>query len=132
MVALVALPGTIAYTTSKFAVLGSSEALHAELAPHAIGVSTLCPGITRTGIGKSMRYSPSVAESRGLIDRFGSSFGHDPQSVASAVVRAIHENRAVVPVSREARALAMLKRASPRVAGVLGSALARLAPGSVP
>jgi NAD(P)-dependent dehydrogenase (short-subunit alcohol dehydrogenase family) len=132
MVALVALPGTIAYTTSKFAVLGLSEALRAELAPHRIGVSVICPGITRTRISKSMHYAPALAEHRGVLDRFGSSFGHDPEGVARAIVRAIRQNRGTVPVSLEARALGLLKRASPRAAGLLGSAIARLAPGSVP
>lgn len=132
MVALVALPGTIAYTTSKFAVLGLSEALRAELSPHHIGVSAICPGITRTRISKSMHYSPALADKRGLLDRFGSSFGHDPEGVARAIVRAIRQNRGTVPVSLEARALGLLKRASPRAAGLLGSAIARLAPGSVP
>jgi NAD(P)-dependent dehydrogenase (short-subunit alcohol dehydrogenase family) len=38
------------YTTSKFAVVGLSEALRIELAPHGIGVSVLCPGAVATGI----------------------------------------------------------------------------------
>ena len=38
------------YCTSKFAVVGMSEALHHELAHHAIGVSVLCPGPVTTGI----------------------------------------------------------------------------------
>lgn len=132
MVGLVALPGTIAYTTSKFAVLGLSEALRAELAPHRIGVSAICPGITRTGISKAMRYSPALEERRGLLDRFGSSFGHDPEGVARAILRAIRADRGTVPVSFESRSLALLKRASPRAAGALSAAIARLAPGSVP
>ena len=42
-------PGYL-YTTSKFAVVGMSEALHLELAPYGIGVSVLCPGAVDTGI----------------------------------------------------------------------------------
>ena len=38
------------YTTSKFAVVGLSESLHAELAPKGIKVSALCPGIIHTPI----------------------------------------------------------------------------------
>ena len=34
-----------AYTTTKYAVLGLSEALRMELAPHGIGVTAVCPGI---------------------------------------------------------------------------------------
>ena len=42
------VPATALYNTTKFAVLGFSECLREELAPHGIGVSVLCPGaITR-------------------------------------------------------------------------------------
>ena len=38
------------YVTTKFAVVGFSEALRAELAPEGIGVSAFCPGGVRTRI----------------------------------------------------------------------------------
>src|SRR5262249_779486 len=38
------------YTTSKFAVVGLSEAMRVQLAPFGIGVSVLCPGPVRTNI----------------------------------------------------------------------------------
>src|SRR6516164_4690313 len=41
------------YTASKFAVVGISETLRAELAPHGIGVSVLCPGWVNTRILES-------------------------------------------------------------------------------
>ncbi|HKJ74936.1 MAG TPA: SDR family NAD(P)-dependent oxidoreductase [Alphaproteobacteria bacterium] len=39
-----------AYTTSKFAVRGLTESLRLSMAPHNIGVSLLCPGLTATRI----------------------------------------------------------------------------------
>jgi len=50
MAAFLTGPGSGPYTTSKFAVAGLTEVLRAELAPHHIGVSLLCPGPFRTGI----------------------------------------------------------------------------------
>ncbi len=38
------------YATSKFGVVGLSEALHVELERHHIGVSVLCPGPVATNI----------------------------------------------------------------------------------
>lgn len=38
------------YSTSKFAVVGLSEALNNELAPYSVGVSVLCPGPVDTDI----------------------------------------------------------------------------------
>jgi NAD(P)-dependent dehydrogenase (short-subunit alcohol dehydrogenase family) len=39
-----------AYSTTKFAVVGLSEALQDELAPHRISVTTICPGLINTPI----------------------------------------------------------------------------------
>lgn len=44
MASFLAPPGLAVYSATKFAVLGLSEALRAELLPHGIGVSVLCPG----------------------------------------------------------------------------------------
>ena len=45
----VAVPHMLPYTASKFAVVGFSEGLHAELRRHNILVTTVCPGLMRTG-----------------------------------------------------------------------------------
>ena len=45
----VPLPHLVPYTASKFALVGLSEALRAELAPHGIYVTTVSPGLMRTG-----------------------------------------------------------------------------------
>jgi NAD(P)-dependent dehydrogenase (short-subunit alcohol dehydrogenase family) len=47
---LVAAGAGVLYTTGKFAVVGMSEALNAELASAGIGVSVLCPGPVATDI----------------------------------------------------------------------------------
>jgi NAD(P)-dependent dehydrogenase (short-subunit alcohol dehydrogenase family) len=51
MAGLLGSPGLGAYTAAKFAVVGLSEALRAELAPHGVGVTVLCPGLVRTNLG---------------------------------------------------------------------------------
>jgi NAD(P)-dependent dehydrogenase (short-subunit alcohol dehydrogenase family) len=58
MSGLVALPGLGVYTSSKYAVVGLSESLRADLAPHGIGVSVLCPGGVRSRIVESDRNRP--------------------------------------------------------------------------
>ena len=47
------------YNASKFAVVGLSEALRADLEGHDIGVSVLCPGMVRTKILESERNRPA-------------------------------------------------------------------------
>jgi NAD(P)-dependent dehydrogenase (short-subunit alcohol dehydrogenase family) len=58
---LMAPGGIAAYCASKFAVVGLSESLRAELAPAGIGVSVLCPGGVRSNL-----FASSVAVRAGV------------------------------------------------------------------
>lgn len=46
---IVAIPHMTPYCASKFALRGLSEGMHAELAADGISVTTVCPGLLRTG-----------------------------------------------------------------------------------
>jgi NAD(P)-dependent dehydrogenase (short-subunit alcohol dehydrogenase family)/pimeloyl-ACP methyl ester carboxylesterase len=109
-----------AYATSKAAVLMLSECLRAELASEGIGVSAVCPGFVNTGIARATRYVGVSGEEqerlRGNADRLYRLRNVSPDRVSTAVLRAVRENRAVVPVAAEAR---------------IGSALSRLSPGAL-
>ena len=50
-----ASPALVAYSATKFAVLGLSEALREELRPHGVGVTAICPGIINTPITRNAR-----------------------------------------------------------------------------
>jgi NAD(P)-dependent dehydrogenase (short-subunit alcohol dehydrogenase family) len=78
-----------AYSASKFAVLGMSDALRQELAPHGVGVSTLFPGLTRS----RMSLDPKVGASQGQIPRdvLDASM-MQPVWLGRAVARAIENN----------------------------------------
>ncbi|HJZ53928.1 MAG TPA: SDR family oxidoreductase, partial [Gemmataceae bacterium] len=45
----IAVPHLLPYTGSKFALTGLSQGLRAELAKYGIAVTTICPGLIRTG-----------------------------------------------------------------------------------
>lgn len=45
----IAFPHLLPYSTSKFALVGYSEGLRAELTKHNVYVTTVCPGLMRTG-----------------------------------------------------------------------------------
>ncbi len=53
-----AMPFMGPYTTTKFAVVGLTESLRADLAPRGIGVSVLCPGFVKTNLLESRRHRP--------------------------------------------------------------------------
>ncbi|MEW2065848.1 SDR family oxidoreductase [Streptomyces sp. NPDC007346] len=108
-----------AYSTSKAAVLMLSECLRAELAEKSIGVSAICPGIVNTNITATARFAGAdAAEEQRLRKRATQLYGrrnYPPEKVADAILDAVVRNRAVVPVTPEARGARLLSRLSPGV-----------------
>jgi NAD(P)-dependent dehydrogenase (short-subunit alcohol dehydrogenase family) len=105
MAAYISGPQAGIYTASKFAVRGLTECLRYNLAPHGIGVSLMCPGLTRTNAWDSALKRPDAfAESGfGTIDeaelrQFGTAFelGMDPEEVGEKTVAGIRENRGLI------------------------------------
>ncbi len=73
-----AVPGYAAYAATKAYVLLLGEALHRELAPHGVSVTTLCPGPSATSFGdiagqrsslllKIMTMKPRAVAKAGLL-----------------------------------------------------------------
>jgi NAD(P)-dependent dehydrogenase (short-subunit alcohol dehydrogenase family) len=97
MAGLVGMQWLGIYCASKFAVVGLSESLHRELAPHAIGVSVLCPMIVDTDINaNSLRRRPAALRNPDHTDQppnieAGSMVGSviPPAEVGRRVARAI-------------------------------------------
>jgi NAD(P)-dependent dehydrogenase (short-subunit alcohol dehydrogenase family) len=103
------------YVASKFAVVGMSEGLAAQLKPLGIGVTVLCPGYVRTRIGESgrnrpERYGPSqvtdpASPAGMLFAQIAASLqaGIDPSEVAARVLAAIREDELYVFTHPEMR-----------------------------
>ncbi len=129
----VATPPLAAYSATKFAVLGLSEALRQELAPHRIGVTAVCPGIINTPITRSARLRGAAADERARerMVRFYEQRNYPPERVAENILKAIQRNRAVAPISPEAWVFYYLKRFAPGLIVRLNRWLARRA-GAVP
>jgi NAD(P)-dependent dehydrogenase (short-subunit alcohol dehydrogenase family)/pimeloyl-ACP methyl ester carboxylesterase len=115
-----------AYSTSKAAVFMFSDCLRAELAEHGIGVSTICPGIVHTNIVRNTKMSGVSAEEEARrqerYDRLYQLRGYGPEKVAEQIVRAVREDRQVVPVTPEARLQYIFGRIAP---GIVRFAAAR-------
>ena len=122
---LYAPPQTSAYVASKFAVLGFSQSLRAELAQHRIGVTAICPGMIATSIVDDSRMSGAV---RTRVRQISATFrrsGAHPDVVARAILDAVRTNPSVRPVGRDAWALWALMRVAPSATSRLGAVLAR-------
>ena len=97
----VASAGMSPYNATKYAVVGYSEGLRVELAPHHIGVSVLCPGWVRTNIhntgferpsgGLSLEQAKSDPQYQGMAATIGGGF--DPGLVADWVSDCVEANR---------------------------------------
>jgi NAD(P)-dependent dehydrogenase (short-subunit alcohol dehydrogenase family) len=119
---LVATRQLSVYSTTKFAVVGFSESLRAELAPHGISVSTICPGVIDTPITRSVRLSGDLAKRKGFHERVSALYhrrNYGPERVAHAIMAAVRGRRGLVPVTPEAWALYLGKRIAPRLLGRL-------------
>jgi NAD(P)-dependent dehydrogenase (short-subunit alcohol dehydrogenase family) len=118
-------PGTTAYVASKFAVLGFSQSLRPELAPHRIGVTAICPGMIATSIIDDGRISGALRERASRIAAAFRRGGAPPDVVARAILEAVQTNPAVRPVGRDAWALWAMTRVAPSAASHIGSLLRR-------
>ena len=117
-------PNVSAYVASKFAVRGFSLSLRAELAPHGIGVTALCPGLIATSIVTDGHMVGEVGARKGtLADVFRR--GTSPDRVAEAIIDVVRTNPAVRLVGADAYVIAALSRVAPRALSRLGGSLQR-------
>jgi NAD(P)-dependent dehydrogenase (short-subunit alcohol dehydrogenase family) len=109
------------YSASKFAVLGFSACLRADLREQHIFVSTICPGIINTPIVansileiKNSRHSAEAFRKKavGLYEKRN----YPPDRVARAIIKAVKKRRGILPVSPEAWIAYYLTRFFPGVA----------------
>ena len=115
----IAVPGLGIYGMTKFAVVGLSETMRIDLAPHNIGVSALCPGVVNTNIFTSERNRPETlpGETRTALmanateeewaDRMEQirDGALDPAVVGDMVLHAIRENEFYIFTHPELKAM---------------------------
>ena len=105
----VAQPFDAVYSATKFGLVGATHALRGEYFGSPVGFSVICPGFVRQD-GMTARYE---AQGLRVPSRFGTT---TPQKVASAVLKAIREDRAEIIVSSQPiRPMAVLQAAAPQV-----------------
>ncbi len=105
MAAFCAGPQAGIYTASKFAVRGLTECLRYNLAPYGIGVSLMCPGLTKTNAWDSALKRPDsyaasgfAAPVRAELEQFGTGFdlGMDPLEVGEKTLAGMSANAALI------------------------------------
>jgi short-subunit dehydrogenase len=112
---IIAPGGQAAYSASKFAVRGFTEALRQELALDGIGVTSVHPGGIKTRIGESARVGsgvpPEYAEAH--RDDWKRLLTLDPAEAAAVILRGVERRRGRVLITRTAKVLDLLARTFP-------------------
>ncbi|SDD47171.1 hypothetical protein SAMN05660690_4296 [Geodermatophilus telluris] len=113
------MPRMATYAASKAALLSFTEALHAELRPHGVAVTALCPGTVPTefmdlaGLGPQVGRMPAWAldDARRVAERGLDALARNRRVVVpSALYRASAASARVLP---HAALLGLLRRGSP-------------------
>jgi NAD(P)-dependent dehydrogenase (short-subunit alcohol dehydrogenase family) len=116
-------PSLAAYSATKFAVRGLSEALRTELRPAGIGVTAICPGLINTPITRNSRLRGNAVGQRERVVKLYERRNYGPDRVAQRILHAVQHNRAVMPVSAEAWVMWWLSRFTPSLSRGLARAL---------
>jgi short-subunit dehydrogenase/pimeloyl-ACP methyl ester carboxylesterase len=107
----------VAYSTTKAAVLGFSEALRADFADEGIAVTAVCPGFVNTNIAKNTVYAGLSAEeqerARAKADASYRRRNFTPEATAKAIVKSIKTGPPVLPVAAESKLGYAMRRISP-------------------
>jgi short-subunit dehydrogenase len=112
---IVAPAGQAAYSASKFAVRGFSEAVRHELAENGVGVTVVHPGGIKTRIAESARTGSgvSVEEYEQGRKQFAKLLTMDPATAAAMIVAAIEKRRPRLLIGWSAKVPDVLVRLMP-------------------
>ncbi|TSA85621.1 SDR family NAD(P)-dependent oxidoreductase [Deinococcus detaillensis] len=126
-----AVPHLSSYSVSKFAAVGLGQALRAELAQDGVLVTTVCPGLMRTG-------SPRHAQIKGQHRREYALFATldnlplislDADKAAQRIVQALIRGEAEVMIGGPAKLLRVFQSLAPQLSADVLTLLNRFLPG---
>jgi butyryl-CoA dehydrogenase len=113
---IIAPPGQAAYTASKFAVRGFTEALRHELADTSVQVSSVHPGGIRTGIARASRLGVGADPKKrerdiALLDFLART---TPESAADRIVTGAMRGETRILIGRDAQQIDRIQRFLPK------------------
>ncbi len=127
----IAMPHLTPYTVSKFAFVGLSKAMGVELAKDSVRVTTVCPGLMRTGSPRNATFKGrhraeyawfSISDSLPLLSV-------SAESAARRIISACQRGEAEVIFPLQAKIAAMAETVAPELIADLLSLINRLLPG---
>jgi short-subunit dehydrogenase len=127
----IAVPHLLPYSCAKFAAVGFSEGLHAEVARDGIKVTTVVPGLMRTGSHVNAYFKGDHATEYNMFALSATSpltamSGH---RAAKQIVRAIRMGRAEIILTPQAKLAALVHGIAPGQTSNLMALVNRILPG---
>lgn len=112
---LIAPAGQAAYSASKFAVRGFTEALRHELAPTNVCVTCVHPGGVRTLIAQHARLGAATPSARRQesISRFEKLARTTPEAAAAVILRGVERREPRILIGMDAYQIDVLQRLRP-------------------
>ena len=100
----IAVPHMLPYSAAKFALVGFSEGLHAELRHKGIRVTTVCPGLMRTGGEDHANFTGDVEFERRWFNFAANTPGIavTAKYAANKIFHAVAAGRAEITISPQA------------------------------
>ena len=99
-----AVPHLLPYSAAKFALTGFSEGLHAELRGKSIRVTTVCPGLMRTGGEDHAIFLGDAEKEKAWFQTCAKTPGiaTSPEHAAARIFTAVAEGRAEITITPQA------------------------------
>ena len=119
----IAVPHLLPYVASKFALTGFSEGLHAELRQKGVRVTTVCPGLMRTGGENHAIFGGNRELEKAWFD-FGAKTPGIAASVecaANKIYNAVQAGRAEITITPQAWLAARIVGLAPETSQYLAS-----------
>lgn len=99
-----AVPHMLPYSAAKFALTGFSEGLHAEVRGRGVRVTTVCPGLMRTGGEAHANFKGNVQAEKAWFNFAAKTPGiaTTPQHAADRIFAAVAQGRAEITITPQA------------------------------
>lgn len=127
----VAVPHLLPYSASKFAAVGFSEGLHAELRSTGVHVLTVCPGLMRTGSHLNAQFAGNAEAEYQWFSLAATTPGlaASAQSAARRIVRGVLNRETEVFITPQAAVAGRLAQMAPAVTAMGMGMVSRVLPG---
>ena len=128
----IAVPHLIPYSSAKFAAVGFSEGITAELAKDGITVTTVCPGLMRTGSHENAYFKGDHRKEYAWFSLGATSplTAIGARRAARSIVNAIRRGQAEIILSVPAKAAALFHGVAPGTTSKILGVANRFIPGT--